>query len=315
VEVATEYEVIDAHVHLWRTLEQEKRALPLPGRRDRDRWGTPDAAIRLMDRCGISKLVFLNVLPTVEMVEAGLARLPAGADEEARRAAVEELRLEMADRVRRQNAWACEVGAVYERLVPFVGVQKLLGGEGGAEEVRLGHGRGAKGVKLQPGMNMFFPADRELWPVYETAQELGLAILTDSGTYGRAASDGGPYGRPVNFIEVLESFPRLTLVMAHFASAYWDERVELAGRFPNLHFDISGGFGAEDVQARDGRRALAEEDAVRVLRKVGIERFLFGTDGPSVMPQPYVEQVLRLDLTDDERRLLLADNAKRLYAL
>jgi predicted TIM-barrel fold metal-dependent hydrolase len=221
----------------------------------------------------------------------------------------------MAERVRRQNAWACEVGAAHERLAPFVGVQKLLGGAGGAEEVRLGHARGAKGVKLQPGMNMFLPSDRELWPVYEAAQELGLPILTDSGTYGRAAPDGGPYGRPLNFVEVLESFPRLTLVMAHFASAYWDERVELAGRFPNLHFDVSGGFGADDVQARDDRRALPEEDAVRVLRKVGLHRFLFGTDGPSVMPQPYLEQILRLGLTDDERQLLLAGNARRLYAL
>jgi hypothetical protein len=27
-----------------------------------------------MDSCGISKLVFLNVLPTVEMIEAGLRK-------------------------------------------------------------------------------------------------------------------------------------------------------------------------------------------------------------------------------------------------
>jgi predicted TIM-barrel fold metal-dependent hydrolase len=42
---------------------------------------------------------------------------------------------------------------------------------------------------------------------------------------------------------------------------------------------------------------------------------MFGTDGPSVMPQPYIEQVVRLELTDDEKRLVLADNCKRLYRL
>ncbi len=52
-----------------------------------------------------------------------------------------------------------------------------------------------------------------------------------------------------------------------------------------------------------------------MLRKVGVDRFLFGTDGPSVMPQPYIEQVVRLDLTDEERELLLAANARRLYRL
>ena len=90
-------EIIDAHVHLWRTLEQEKRALPIPGRRDRDRWGTPDAAIRLMDSCGISKLVFVNVLPTVEMIEAGLENLPLNSSAATRRAEEGRLQQEMAD--------------------------------------------------------------------------------------------------------------------------------------------------------------------------------------------------------------------------
>ena len=85
---------------------------------------------------------------------------------------------------------------------------------------------------------------------------------------------------------VTASFERLVLVMAHFASAYWDERVELALRYPNLHFDVSGGFQAPELEVRDGPRALTEEDAPRILRKVGIERFMWGTDGPAVMHQP-----------------------------
>jgi uncharacterized protein len=309
-----EHEIIDAHVHLWRTPEQEKHALRIPGRRDLDRWGTPEAALRLLDRCGISRLVFVNVLPTVEMIEAGLARLGADAGPEARAAEEDRLRLEMIDRIRRQNEWACEVGAGNDRLVPFIGVQKLLG-PAGAEEIRTGKSRGAKGVKIQPGMNGYFPTDRIMWPMYEAAQELGLPVLTDSGTYGALAPDGSHYGRPLHFVEILESFPRLVLVMAHFASAYWDERAALAKTYPNLFFDVSGGFGATDITARDEHRALPEEDAVRVMRSVGIERFMFGTDGPYVMPQPYIEQVLRLDLTDDEQRLLLAYNAKRIYRL
>ena len=309
----TEFETIDAHVHLWRSIEHERRALPMPGRRDRDRWGTPEGAIRELDRCGISKLVFLNVMPTVEMIEAQVARLPADLDGAARADAERRIREEMVERIRRQNAWACDVGAQNDRLIPFIGVQTLLGPDGAAEEVRRGHERGAKGVKLQPGMNQFLPTDRDLWPMYETAEELGLPILTDSGTYGAPAPDGRPFGEPVNFVDVLEAFPRLTLVMAHFASAYWDERVELAQRYANLHFDVSGGFHAPYLEVRDGGRALREEDAARVMRKVGVERFMFGTDGPSVMPQPYIEQILRLDLTDEEKAMILAGNCRRLY--
>jgi len=307
--------LIDAHVHLWRTTAQELAALPLPGRRDADRWGTPEGAIRMMDRCGIARLVFLNVLPTVEMIEAGLSKLSPEADARARSEAEGRLRQDMIERVRRQNAWACDVGAANERLVPFVGIQKLLGADTAVEEVRVGRERGAKGVKIQPGMNMFLPTDRELWPAYEEAERLRLPILTDSGTYGRLAPDGRHFGEPANFVEVLESFPRLTLVMAHFGSAYWDQRVDLALRYPNLCFDISGGFGSPGLEVRDGPRALSERDAPGLLRKVGIERFMFGTDGPAVLPGPYIEQVRRLALTEPEKHMLLSENALRHYAI
>lgn len=103
--------------------------------------------------------------------------------------------------------------------------------------------------------------------------------------------------------------------MCHFASAFWDERLEMAKRFPNLHFDISGGFNAPYVKTRDGNRAIAEEDAARIMRKAGIEKMMFGSDGPSRMVQPYLEQILRLDLTDQEKRMILAENARRIYKI
>lgn len=313
--VMRDFEIIDAHVHLWRTREQERAALPLPGRRDRDRWGTPEDAVRMMDRCGIRKLVFLNVLPTADMIAAGMRTLDPQPNEAGRQAAEQELHAEMRRRIRRQNQWACEIGRAQSRLVPFIGVQPLLGPTEAADEVRRGHAAGAKGIKIQPGMNGFAPNDHALWPAYEAAQELGLPVISDSGTYGKPSPDGRPYGQPSRFVDILETFPQLTFVFAHFASAYWDERVELAERYPMLHFDISGGFGAADLEVRDRRRALPEDDAVRIMRKVGIGRFLFGTDGPSVMPQPYIEQVLRLALDDDEKQLLLAENAKRVYGV
>ena len=46
---------------------------------------------------------------------------------------------------------------------------------------------------------------------------------------------------------------------------------------------------------------------------VGIERFMFGSDGPHVMLQPGLEQFLRLDLTNAERKQVLVDNARRIY--
>ena len=62
-------------------------------------------------------------------------------------------------------------------------------------------------------------------------------------------------------------------------------------------------------------RSLAEEDAVRIFRKIGVERIMFGSDFPGIAPQPQLEQILRLPLTDEEKRMILAENARRILKI
>lgn len=318
------YEVIDAHIHLNRNIAQEKDNFRIPGRRDQDRWGHPESINAYMDHEGISKVVSLNLLPTVPMRRALLARIPANLSGKGLEAAKADIEKELATRLKRQNEWLCQVSKENPRIVAGIGIQKLLTPQEMIEEVELRVAQGAKAVKLLPGMYSHYPNDHAFWPMYEKCQELGIPVTSDTGTSGELSPEGVCYGEPINFIEVLESFPRLTLVMAHLASAFWDERVEMARRYPNLYFDMSGGFnrphggeeeGREAGIARDGHRACAEEDAVRIIRKVGAVRIMWGTDGPRVMARLWIEQVLRLDLTDEEKRMILAGNAKRIYKI
>ena len=123
------------------------------------------------------------------------------------------------------------------------------------------------------------------------------------------------YAEPKNFARVLEAFPRLTLVLAHLGSAWWDERIELAQKYPNVFFDTSQAFAASDMLPITPRRSLAEEDAVRVMRKIGVDRIMFGSDFCPIPIQPQLEQILRLPLNDEEKRLVLAENAKRILKL
>jgi len=60
---------------------------------------------------------------------------------------------------------------------------------------------------------------------------------------------------------------------------------------------------------------MAEEDAVRVFRKIGIDRILFGTDMPALEPIPQLEQMLRMPFTDDEKQMIFSENAKRILRL
>lgn len=318
------FEVIDAHVHMARTLDEEINWYAIPGRRDRDRWATPEGSIPYMDRNGISKMVVLILLPRTwrpSLVEkARIEGLPMEQRREAEKMMVDNL----APKIREFNEWGCKMSHQFPRLIPFILISKDLGkAKDMAQEVALRFNQGAKGVKLHPGMHCFFPDGQELWPMYAKCQELGLPILADSGPWdvpnilvGNAShlhQKHTDYGEPKNFEGVLKEFPHLTLVLAHLGSAWWDERVELAQKYSNVFFDISQGFSAPDRVPLYPLRGLAEEDAVRIMRKIGIERIMFGTDGPSLSWQLQIEQFLRLPLTDDERQMILAENAKRIY--
>lgn len=319
-----DYDIIDAHTHISETMEVEKAQFPsaqFPQLTDEVRWAHDERIIAYMDRNGISKVVNLSILPAWRMAEARLKRLPADLSEEQRRTAEKETRETMADRIRRHNEAICAMGRKYPRVIPFINMQPMLGGlEGMVEEFELRVSQGAKGVKLHPGMNRFYPFEHDFWPIYGRCQELGLPIIADSTLAGQAPPPypGAEFGEPIHFAEVLQAFPRLTLVLAHVGGAFWDERIELAQRFPNVYFDTALGFtglkkeGEHDVHRG---RGLHEADAGRVIRKIGVERVMFGSDGPSSGPVDLVEQILRLDLSTREKGMILAENAKRILKI
>ncbi len=308
------FEIIDAHVHLYRDLDLERKNVKRPGRRDRDRWGNPESVRAFMDLQGISKIVFLPNFPTLQLRAKQERDLPAGLTAEQRADADAAIRVDLVDKIRRQNDWAHETAQNNPDLVPAVSMQKTFTPDEMVEELHLRASQGFKIVKMLPGMYFEYPQDRDFWPMYAACVELGLTIVSDTGTLGLAES-GIAYGEPENFSEVLTAFPDLRLVMAHFPSAYWDQRVAMSKRFPNLYFDTSGSFHDHGLEVRDGRRAAAIEDALRVIRDVGVDRFIFGSDGPRFMFQPELEQILALGLTDDETQQILAGNARRIYGI
>ncbi len=317
-----DFELIDAHIHLHKDIDRERQALPIPGRRDRDRWGNEASIDRYLEWEGVSYAVSLNLFPTSVIRRVLTDRIPPGLDEAGRQEAELEVHRNLVERLKRQNEWLCGVSQRDPRIRAGIGLQKLLSPDEMVEELEVRVAQGAAAVKLIPGWYREFPNDRAYWPMYERCQELGIPIVSDTGLLGLGRRDAFTgevthisYGEPSGFRDVLAAFPQLTLVMAHFGSAFWDERVELALQYPQLMFDISGGFDAPGFHTRDAHRALHEDDAVRVMRRIGMDRFMFGSDGPHVMLQPYLEQVLRLGFTDNELEQLLSQNARRTYGI
>ena len=325
-----DFAIVDAHVHLVRTMDEECAYFQIPGRRVCDRYGTPQRALEYMDREMISHMAFMILIPRQFrgplFEKAKLAGLPEG-DREKQRGRIAH---QVAPLMREFNEWGCKVGQEYPKLFPFVCLSDDLGGSKGmVEELLLRVRQGAKGVKLHPGIFSLRPDDEVMWPVYEKCQELGLPIVADSGPFPvthvltayaspiwlKEPKGHIEYGEPKNFEQVLKDFPCLTLILAHLGSVWWDERVELSEKYPNVYFDTAQGFSSTDAVPHHPHRGLAEDDAVRVMRRIGVERVMFGSDSPGVAAQPQIEQLLRLPLTDEEKHMILAENAKRILRL
>lgn len=300
--------VIDVHVHLCRTAQQEAIVFPRRGLPLDWRWANGDACGEYMTRNDVEAIVGLNYMVVPEMFEQQRVRRPDASDDD-----IYEL---LRQRVRDFNSWTLERQAEDSRIRTFLccdigtwGETELL-----MEELERGVALGARGVKMHPGLGRYFPADERMMPLYARLEELGLPILSDTG-----ALRGGPgddiYGMPDHFIPVFERFPRLQFIMAHMPGAYWDQRIRIADRFPQVIFDTAGGFNDGHFTCRDDRRACALEDAARLIRRLGVERVLFGSDAPGADQQPQILQLLRSGLTDRELDLVLVDNARPVLGL
>ncbi|MFC1988950.1 amidohydrolase family protein, partial [Chloroflexota bacterium] len=276
-----DYTIIDAHVHTYQTREIGLQAKQ--GSNVTDYGGTLDELLPLMEKANISKAVMVNMLPIAEMRDAALAKLTSDFSQPEKEGYIKEIDSRMLDRLARRNSWTCGMAKENPSLVPFINLDPLMG-EGTMTDEILDkvNNQGAKGIKLHPNIQRFFPNDRRLWPVYQTAQQLGLPVISHSGSFETPIQ----YAQPNNFKEILDSFPNLTLVMAHVGKGFFDEATSLAKAYPNLQFDCSG-----IISSTEDEEGLSDANFTALIRKVGVERVMFGSDYPWHDPAIAIERL------------------------
>ncbi len=300
-----DYLIIDAHVHTYQTREIGLQAKQ--GSNITDYAGTIDELLPIMEKAEISRAVMVNMLPLAEMRDAALAKLPKELAGTERDTATGEIDARMLGRLERRNTWTCDLTKENPNLIPFINLDPLMDEDDMTNElVNRVNNHGAKGIKLHPNSQSFFPNNRRLWPAYQTAEQLGLPVISHAGTFATAIQ----YAQPKNFEEVLSSFPKLILVMAHLGNGFLDEARALAKTYPNLCFDCSA-----IISAKEADRKVSDAELTDLIKEIGVERVMFGSDFPWYDPADSVERLLKLDFSEQEKRMLLAENAIRIYKL
>lgn len=167
--------------------------------------------------------------------------------------------------------------------------------------------RGVRWLKLHPNTQGFDVADERVGRIVARAGELGMPVTFDASL----VLDADQLGK---FIELAMAHPQTQIVLAHMGMARFDEMVVLRVLEQyewwqrNLWLELSG------VSHLYADSPFAEK-LVWVVRKVGVDRTLFGSDYPFTTPAQAVEDVEALGFTAEELRAIFYDNANRLRGL
>ena len=161
---------------------------------------------------------------------------------------------------------------------------------------------GFTGIKLHPEYQCFRFNERRMDDAWAAMSELGVAAYLHAG--GERVFNPPYHSTPAEIAELQRRFPKLTIVAAHLGGfGMWNEaEAMLVGTDVNL--DLSHTFAW-----------MPGEQLLRMVRRHGAHRILFGTDAPWQDPRTVLESFLALPLADAERRAICHDNAARLFGL
>ena len=183
------------------------------------------------------------------------------------------------------------------RILPF-GAMHPGFDEPGVEMARAAS-LGIRGIKLHSQHQGFRPSERRMWPIYEAAVECGLVVLFHAGGYVAAHENEAT---PTELAAVLDAFPEMVCILAHMGGyLMWDEvRTHLCGR--DVYLDTAY-----------VPRNLDDAAFLSLARDHGIERVLFGTDGPWTDAGTEIAHLQGMGFRPDELEAMLHGNAERLF--
>ena len=151
-----------------------------------------------------------------------------------------------------------------------------------AEETQRILNIGLRGIKMHPDSQAFAIDDPRLFAAYELLQGKAPVLFH----MGDVRYD---YSHPIRLRRVLELFPKLDVVAAHFGGYSMYETAFEILKDMNCYFDISSSM-----------MFMAEGDAEKYIRAYGPHRLVYGTDFPLWDPKTEVKRFLELKLTPDE---------------
>lgn len=157
---------------------------------------------------------------------------------------------------------------------------------------------GLRGIKIHPDTQHYNLDDPGMYEVYDYLSAYELPLLIHCGDYRY------DFSHPRRLADLLDKFPRLTVVGAHFGGwSLWDLALEYL-KDKNCYLDTSSSIAM-----------LGTVRSKELIRIYGAERLVFGTDFPMWGLKDELGYFEKMQLTERECELIFHQNAERLLKL
>ena len=198
-------------------------------------------------------------------------------------------------RVRHINEFLLEQARLHDDFTGFG--TRHAGMEGLMEETEWLLQNGLNGIKMHPDSQQFNIDDERLFPVYEHLQDK-IPVMLHMGDLRYN------FSHPVRLQRVLQLFPRLQVIAAHFGgySMYHTARELLWDT--DCIFDVSSSL-----------MFMEEGVAEKYIHSYGPARMAYGTAYPLWDPVTEVQRFSQLKLTDEEFEQIFHKTAERILNL
>ena len=171
------------------------------------------------------------------------------------------------------------------------------------------------GIKLHPAYQNVDLDDIRMMRIIDYASELGMIVITHAGV------DIGIYDHNYasvrHVLKIMKEVRPTKFVLAHMGGwACWEEVArDLAGA--PLWLDTAFSIGPITPNPEDTKPPILEtnlsgEAFVRLARKHGTDKILFGTDCPWQDQADYVARIRSLPVTGEEKEQIFSANAVKL---
>lgn len=211
------------------------------------------------------------------------------------------------------NIWTIKMSKINNNFVPLVSIHPEMEGNI-IKHLEQYIALGAKGIKIHSSVQKFLPNNFKFQSVYEFCNDIGFPIVFHCGITSEVSINN--YSDLKMLMPVIDKYHNIPIILTHMAEGKVDDVLWISRMYKNVYFDTSIAItGLLCIKRVHDNCWLDDNVVIDVINKVGADRIMFGSDYPFGSPMHDVERILNMNITDEEKKMILGGNSIRIFSI